>query len=229
MKPQQEILKRTDAIAERYGVDRDDLANLMGVADRRALSEGIIRLMGDDVVDADKFELYELSRHTEATFAKRKQLADNAEGALREAEELAEKERERSALKARQGREEAAKDTVDRLSSKAKFILDTVGEDAVQEAVDDIAERDIDALSEQDRAFARLSAKAVAPLARRILKLERELEDANDELTARRKASPGGGGKGGGGAPTEDSSEEEVSPGNFADRLSSRIEEALSG
>ena len=229
IKPQQEILSRSDAIAERYGVDRDELANLMGVSDRRALSDGLNKLMGDDIADADKFELYDLSRHTEATFAKRKELADNADGALKEAEELAEKERERGALKARQGREEAAKATVDRLSSKAKFILDTVGDDSVQEAVDDIVERDIDALSEQDRAFARLSAKAVAPLARRILKLERELEDANDELTARRKASPGGGGKGGGGAPTKDSSEEEVPPGNFADRLSSRIEEAISG
>ena len=228
IKPQQEILSRSDAIAERYGVNRDELANLMGISDRRALSDGINKLMGDDVADADKFELYELSRHTEATFAKKKQLVDNADAALREAEDLAEKERERSALKARQGREEAAKATVDRLSSKAKFILDTVGDDAVQEVVDDIAERDIDALSEQDRAFARLSAKAVVPLARKILTLERELEEVNDELSARRKASPGGSGKSGG-SVSEEAEDKETTPGNFAERLSSRIEQAIGG
>lgn len=224
--PQQEILSASDAIADRYGADPDKLADLLSTADRRELSSGIVKLLGDDVSEADKFELYDLNRRTQATFAKKRELAANADAAIKEAEELASQERQRAALQARQGREAAAEAAVKRLNEKAKFILDIAGADAIKAATKDIAERDVADLSEADRAFARLSAKALVPLAKKVLALEKELADANDELVARRKAAPG---SRSGGSPVGDPPPADPEPGNFAARAADRIAGAIGG
>ena len=198
VKPQQEILASSDAIADRYGVDRDQLANILGNPNRRELSDNIGKLMGDDVADADKFELYDLSRKAESTFAKKADLANNAEAALKEAEELAGKAQERQALEDRQGRETAAKETIDRLKDKASFILDIVGEDTVSGFVGANAERPVASLNPADQAFARFAFDALIPLAKHVRKLEGELQTAADDNLKLRGSTPGGQGSGGG-------------------------------
>ena len=194
--PQQEILAASDDIADRYGVDRDQLADILGNPNRRELSDMIGKLLGDDVADADKFELYDLSRRAESTFKRKHELFNNAEAALMEAEELAGKARERQALEERQSRESAARETVTRLKEKASFILDIVGEDTVSGFVDANAERPVESLNPADQSFARFAFDALIPLAKHVRKLEGELQVASDDNLKLRGSTPGGGGSG---------------------------------
>jgi len=204
-KPQQDILASSDAIADRYGVDRDKLANILGNSNRKELSDNLTSVLGDDVLDADKFELYDLSRKAEATFAKRNELSQNAEQALKEAEDMAEKAREQDAFKQRTNREEHGQAAVDRINSKAKFILDIVGEDTVNTFKQQHAEYPIESLSDSDQAFARFSSNAIIPLAKHVKKLELELQEANDDILKLRGSTPGDS-SGGGGTPTSSES-----------------------
>ena len=197
-KPQQEILASSDAIADRYGVDRDQLANILGNPNRRELSDNLNSVLGDDVLDADKFELYDLSRKAEATFAKKNELSSNAEQALQEAEELADKAREKDALAQRTNREEHGQAAVDRIKSKAGVILDIVGEETVDSFKKEHSDYPIEALSDADQAFARFAYKAVIPLAKQVKKLESELQDANDDILKLRGSTRGDSGGGGG-------------------------------
>ena len=227
-RPQQEILAASDTIADRYGVSRDDLANILGNPNRRELSDSIGKLLGDDVADADKFELYDLSRRAEATFTKKADLFQNADAALKEAEELAGKSKERAALADRQAREVVAKETIDRLKEKASFVLDIVGKDTVENFVVANAERPVGALSPADQAFARFAYDALIPLAKHVRKLEDELQTANDDNIKLRGSTPGGSGVGsGGGGRTSDDTAPDGTPssgiGSAVDRIGSAL------
>lgn len=224
--PLRDIIAKSDAIAKRYGVDQDQLADALEITDRRDLSTKINQLLGEDAVDADKFELFDLARQVERIGEKRTELRDNAESALEEAAELEGKAKEKAAFEARQVREGAVESTFKRLGEKAQFILDTVGDELAETIKAEIAENDISVLSPEEQAFARVASKALRPMAKKILTLEAELQEANDELVARRKAAPG---SRGGGVP---SPAEEPPPGDddkrsFAERAASRISEAV--
>jgi hypothetical protein len=229
--PQQEILAASDGIADRYGVDRDQLADILGNPNRRELSDMIGNLLGEDVADADKFELYDLSRRAENTFKKKRELFNNAEAALMEAEELADKARERQALEERQSRESAARETVTRLKEKASFILDIVGEDTVSGFVDANAERPVESLNPADQSFARFAFDALIPLAKHVRKLEGELQVASDDNLKLRGSTPGGGVSGsGGGNPTDaESHTNEASSTDGIESAVERINRALQG
>tara|TARA_R110000851_G_scaffold140449_1_gene277790 strand:- start:2576 stop:3895 length:1320 start_codon:yes stop_codon:yes gene_type:complete len=229
VEPQQAILAASDGIADRYGVDRDELADILGNPNRRELSDTIGRLLGDDVADADKFELYDLSRRAESTFSRKYELANNAEAALTEAEELAGKARERQALDERQIREVSARDTVTRLKEKASFILDIVGEDAVSGFVDANAERPVESLNPADQSFARFAFDALIPLAKHVRKLEGELQVASDDNLKLRGSTPGGGGSGGGNPTDAESQTKEPDTTDGIESAVDRINRALQG
>jgi len=229
-KPQQEILSSSDAIADRYGVDRDTLANVLGNSNRRELSDNLTSILGDDVLDADKFELYDLSRKAESTFSKRKDLSENAEQALKEAEDLADQAREKDALAQRTNREEHGKAAVDRIKSKANFILDIVGEETVDSFQKDHADYPIEALSDADQAFARFAFNAVIPLAKQVKTLESELQDANDDIIKLRGSTPGDSGGGGGTlTSSEGASSDDKGPSTGISSAVDRIGSALGG
>jgi hypothetical protein len=227
--PQQEILAASDDIADRYGVDRDQLADILGNPNRRELSDMIGNLLGEDVADADKFELYDLSRRAEGTFRRKNELFNNAEAALMEAEELAGKARERQALDERQSREAAARETVTRLKEKASFILDIVGEDTVSGFVDSNAERPVESLNPADQSFARFAFDALIPLAKHVRKLEGELQVASDDNLKLRGSTPGGGGSGGGNPTDAESQTNEASSTDGIESAVDRINRALQG
>ena len=228
--PQQEILAASDAIADRYGVDRDQLANSLGNSNRRDLSDSFTSILGDDVLDADKFELYDLSRRAEYTFSKRKNLSENAEQALSEAEDLAEKVREKDALALRTNREEHGKAAIERIKSKASFILDIVGEDTVDSFQTSHSEYPIESLSDSDQAFARFAFNAVIPLAKQVKKLELELQDANDDILKLRGSTPGDGGGGGGTlTSSEGDTSDDRGPSSGISSAVDRIGSALGG
>ena len=230
--PQREILAASDTLADRYGVDRDQLANLLGNPNRRELSDGITKLFGDDVADADKFELYDLSRRAEQTFAKRNELNANAEAAIKEAQELADKAGQRKSLEERQARAEAAKDAVSRIRDKAGFIIDIVGGDMVEAFTEAHASAPIHSLNPGDQAFARFAFDAIVPLAKKVRELETELQSANDDIIILRGTNPGGGGGSGGGGgrtPEESPTESQPSVGvaTAVDRIGAALDSIL--
>lgn len=233
IKPQQDILQRSDTIADRYGVDRDKLSDILGEPDGRRLSEAITNLLGEDVADSDKFELYNLSRQAEETFRKRDELVQNADSALKEAEELASKEKERLALDEVRGRESAATTTLDRIKEKAPFILDIVG-DLKETFVKTHSQADLNTLAPEDQAFARFAFDSFIPLAHKILKLEKELQTAHDDNIKLRGATPGGPASGGVSTnsdakptPQEDAKSEGVK--STVSRIQASIDAALKG
>lgn len=219
--PLTRVLEASDKIAERYGVDKVALSDALELTDRRQLSETVSQLLGEDAVEADKFELFDLARQVEGVYEKRKELRENASEALREAEELAAKAEASKALEARQEREAAVEGVIENITSKAKFITDLMGDEVLADAKTDIAERGVDALSPAELAHARVAAKALRPMAQKILTLERDLQEVSDQLAARKKAAPGSSTSGGSGAA--DNPEPEKVEGNFADRLSAKI------
>ena len=98
----------------------------------------------------------------------------------------------------RSNREEHGQAAVDRIKSKAGFILDIVGEETADSFKKEHSDYPNEALSDADQAFARFAYKAVIPLAMQVKKLESELHDANDDILKLRGSTPGDSGGGGG-------------------------------
>ena len=225
--PLQSVLVASDKIAARYGVDKHQLSATLEIEDRQAQSTALNKLFDDagvDVVEADKFELFDLARHVDSVYRQRDVLRSNAHGALEEANALVLEQHERSALAERQGREASVAEVVSRFESKVPELVDIVGKEELAAAAKSFAETPD--VTPDNLAYNEMTAKAFIPLLRRIRSVEAENAELSDELSAHKSAIPGAGGGGGFGGETKVADDAGTGQ-SWADRVTGKLSAQL--
>ena len=225
--PLQNVLVASDKIADRYGVDKHQLSATLEMEDRQAQSTALNKLFDDagvEIVEADKFELFDLARHVDSVYRQRDVLRSNAHGALEEANALVLEQNERAALAERQGREASVAEGVSRFESKVPELVDIVGKEELASAAKSFAETPD--VTPDNLAYNEMTAKAFIPLLRRIRSVEAENAELSDELSAHKSAIPGAGG--GGGISGETKVDDNAGTGqSWADRVTGKLSAQL--
>lgn len=214
--PYKAIVAKADEIAARYEIDKFELTEALGIPDRKERSAKLAELL-TGVEDYDKLEVLELGREVEKVSAKQKELFENADKALAELE--AEKEKaEKEALAARVAER---KTTVEQVVPHMAARLPSF-KDAILGLKESLADTDYTALPPAKMAYNAASGELLPVVLKDWNRLQRDLENALDELRAIKESTPGGGAGGTGGS----NAGPEHSGDTFADRVKARLQGA---
>jgi hypothetical protein len=167
------------------------------------------------VDDMDKLEILDLGREVEKVSAKQRELFENADKALAELE--AEKEKaEKEALAARvTERKTTVEQVVPHMAAKLPSF-----KDAILALKDSLSDTDYTTLPAAKQIYNVAAGELLPTILKDRNRIQRDLENALDELKAIKESAPGGGaggagGSGGGNEPLGDS---------FAERVKARLQ-----
>ena len=189
-KPLNNIIDRADAIAERYGIDPDDLTGALEIADPAARRAKFKELTsGLDVEPDDHYELRKLADELQPLKTKRAELIANADKALQELETERTETQKQAALQAAEARKAAVKQVADKVASQVPMLksLDGLDYDGIVEST---RETDFDQLNPPTKAYNHMAGLMLPKLLKAHTQLTRQIEQLSDDLSAYKKQSP---------------------------------------
>lgn len=186
------IVDEADTIAAKYDIDSGSLLDVLAETDEATQEEKLTELLAL-ASDRDKFRVYKLIEEVKPILAQRQVLQENAQEALREAEEL-ELARNQQQLVARvEQRKQAAAAVADKLQSKLAFLSGMEGVDMAA-LTQEAANVDPAALDNVTGAYQAMAAKLLPKMANQYMSLQREIDVLTERLAEYDKATPRAGG-----------------------------------
>ena len=190
VKPLSDIIQRSDALAERIGVDPDDLANALEIADDRERRAKFKELTsGLDIDPDDHYEMRELASKVQPLRAKRDEIMANADTALAELNEQRTRQQQAELLKAAESRKATVDQVAERLTSKLPFLKSMDGVN-FEEIVGKVKSTDPGAVPEHLREYNTVAGELLPHFIKKYAQLNKTVEELSDDLAAYRKQSP---------------------------------------
>lgn len=186
--PLANIAETVSAIAEKHGIDTNQLLDAIAIVDQKDQDEALEDLLVG-INDRDKLKIYAMAEKLPGIMNERDRLYDNRDAALKEIE--ARKSQEDQRLTSERAKQrKAALDLVEsRVNSKISFLKqsDKFNVDAAKEA---IADTDFDALDTTTKAYNAYAGRLLPQFAKAHAELLQEIETLSDELSKYKKTSP---------------------------------------
>ena len=186
--PLKSVLAESDSIAEKYGVDPDELFDAIASNNEVEQEEKISELLAS-ASERDRFKAYQLIESLKPIKSQQEALRNNSEEALREAQEL-ETMRQQDQLRARSESRKAAVDQVAaRLTDKLKFLKDIEGVD-MEVIKKEATSLDPTAMSPVNAAYNQMAASLFPKIAREYVRALKENEALVAKLAGYANANP---------------------------------------
>jgi myosin heavy subunit len=212
--PMIRLVEAADEIAKRYGIDSDELVDVLSYSDRDKQDDALDNLL-QGVKERDKLAVYALAEHVPVIVARKQELSENANAALAELELIDQQRHQEQLVGQLQARKQAAEQVQQKLASKVPFLKSIEGLD-----FDNVAKRageaDLDSLDIHNKVYSKMAGDIFPKLAVEFVNLRNELEEALDELESLKKAEPKIGGSTSSGSPSK-------AAGNFIDAINAAL------
>jgi myosin heavy subunit len=230
--PLRETVASIESLATQYDLDADEIIELVSEENVEEPPEtnpdGSRYVTKDERLESllataplrIQAELLNQVKYVDEIFDRQRELFQNAEEALREAELVEEERRNHEAFRRSQERSIVTKNVLGRIQEKIPFIKDMDGVDmeALTEEVASVDPLDTH-LVDQQYAFA--VSKLFPSMVREYLSLQRELETVTDRLSDYEDAEPGSGSTVRGSMPSSNPSSR--GEGGFLDRVNAAL------
>ncbi len=189
-KPLVSILERSDEIAERYGIDRDALADALEIENEGERRKEFKRLTsGLDIDPDDHVEIRQLAKEVQPLKARKAELLANADKALAELESTREREQQEQILRAAEERKTTVDKVAKHITTKLPFLASLEGV-KFEELVAQVKESNFDALDTPNKAYSQIAAQLLPKLVKSHASLMKQVEDLSDDLSKYRKQTP---------------------------------------
>jgi hypothetical protein len=186
--PLKSILTESDAIAEKYGVDADELFDAIASQDETEQEEKISELLAS-ASERDRFKAYQLIELLKPVKQQQEALRENSAEALQEAQEL-DQLRQQEHLRTRaESRKLAVQQVANRLTEKLTFLPKIEGLDMSQ-VVREAEASDPSTLSPVNAAYNQMAATMFPKIAREYVKMMKENESLVSKLASYANSTP---------------------------------------
>ena len=186
--PLKSILTESDAIAEKYGVDADELFDAIASQDETEQEEKISELLAS-ASERDRFKAYQLIELLKPVKQQQEALRENSAEALQEAQEL-DQLRQQEQLRTRaESRKLAVQQVANRLTEKLTFLPKIEGLDMSQ-VVREAEASDPSTLSPVNAAYNQMAATMFPKIAREYVKMMKENESLVAKLASYANSTP---------------------------------------
>jgi hypothetical protein len=187
--PLMQLVSEADAIAEKYSVDSNLLIEAIANSDEAMQEEQLSELLAN-ASDRDKFRIYKIIEETQPILQQRQVLQENAEAALREAEQL---EQQQHLVARVQQRQEAANAVASKLQNKLAFLSGVEGVDLAAMA-NEAAQLDPSSLDPVTGTYQAMAAKLLPKMAAQYMNLQKEIDSLTSRLADYDRSAPKAGG-----------------------------------
>lgn len=200
--PLTDLVNEADTISQKYSLDPNALIDAISESDEAAQEELLTELLVN-VSDRDKFRVYKIIEEVHPILAQRDVLRQNAQAALREAQELDNQRQQLTLAQRAQQRQEAASVVADKLKSKLTFLSGIDGVDMAAIARE-AAEFEPSTLDPVTGTYQAMAAKLLPKMAIQYMGLQKEIDTLTERLAEYDRAAPkaGGGSLNTSGTPT---------------------------
>lgn len=189
-KPLINILERSDAIADRCGIDRDELAETLEIADDNARRKAFKELTsGLDIDPDDALEMRALAKEVVPLKARREELLANADKALAELDAGKTRAEQEQTLRAAEERKETVDKVAKHVTTKLPFLKTLEGVN-FDELVTNVKESDFNTLDTPNKAYSQIAAQLLPKLVKSYDAAIRQVEQLSDDLAKYRKQTP---------------------------------------
>jgi hypothetical protein len=186
--PLKSILSESDAIAEKYGVDADELFDAIASDDDAEQEEKISELLAS-ASERDRFKAYQLIEQLKPVKHQQSALRENSAEAFQEAQEL-DQLRQQEYLRSRaESRKLAAHQVASRLTEKLTFLPKIEGLD-MDQVIREVEAADPSSMSPVNAAYNQMAASIFPKIAREYVKMMKENESLVSKLAAYASSSP---------------------------------------
>lgn len=191
--PLRDIVTQSDQLAEKYGVNPDELFGALTLTDEAAQEEAIADLLAS-ASERDRFKAYQLIEQLKPIEAQRTALRENSQEALREIQELEQLRQQEAAAQRLEQRRDLAARVSDRIVSKLDFIKQFEGVD-MQAIVKGVESTDPSLLPPVQSVYNQIAAELFPKIAREYVKMTRERDGLLSKLADYDRATPRVGGQ----------------------------------
>ena len=200
--PLANLVNEADGISKKYSIDPNALIDAISESDEASQEELLTELLVN-VSDRDKFRIYKIIEEVHPILEQRNILQQNAEAALREAEELDNQRQQQTLAQRVQQRQEAASAVADKLKAKLTFLSGVEGVDLAAIAKE-AAELEPSTLDPVTGTYQAMAAKLLPKMAIQYMSLQKEIDTLTERLAEYDRAAPkaGGGSLNTSGTPT---------------------------
>jgi hypothetical protein len=200
--PLANLVNEADGISKKYSLDANALIDAISESDEASQEELLTELL-INVSDRDKFRVYKIIEEVQPILEQRNILQQNAEAALREAEELDNQRQQQTLTQRMHQRQEAASAVADKLKSKLTFLSGVEGVDLAAIAKE-AAELEPSTLDPVTGTYQAMAAKLLPKMAIQYMSLQKEIDTLTERLAEYDRAAPraGGGSLNSAGTPT---------------------------
>jgi len=200
--PLANLVNEADGISKKYLLDANALIDAISESDEASQEELLTELL-INVSDRDKFRVYKIIEEVQPILEQRNILQQNAEAALREAEELDNQRQQQTLTQRMHQRQEAASAVADKLKSKLTFLSGVEGVDLASIAKE-AAELEPSTLDPVTGTYQAMAAKLLPKMAIQYMSLQKEIDTLTERLAEYDRAAPraGGGSLNNAGTPT---------------------------
>jgi hypothetical protein len=200
--PLADLVSEADSISQKYSLDPNALVDAISESDEAAQEELLTELLVN-VSDRDKFRVYKIIEEVHPILERRDVLRQNAQAALREAEELDNQRQQQTLAQRAQQRQEAASVVADKLKSKLTFLSNVDGVD-LSAIAKEAAELEPSTLDPVTGTYQAMAAKLLPKVAIQYMSLQKEIDTLTERLAEYDRAAPraGGGSLNTSGTPT---------------------------
>lgn len=189
-KPLMGIIERSDEIADRYGIDRDALADALEIEDEKARRDTFKKLTsGLDIDPEDHVEIRTLAKELQPLKAKKADLIENADKALAELEASREREQQEQVLRASEERKNTVDKVAKHIETRLPFIKTLEGVD-FDKMVAQVKETNFDAIDVPNKAYSQIAAQLLPKFIKTHNEQQLQIEKLSDELAKYRKQTP---------------------------------------
>lgn len=187
-KPLAELVDETYLLADKYSIDGDALIDSIALDDEAAQESALDDLL-IGVTDRDKFRVYKIIDEIKPILHRRQVLRENAQEAIREAQELQNLREQQYLAERAQKRAETASQVAERLRSKLTFLEGVEGVD-LRSLTKEAAEFDPLVADDVTSSYQVMTSKLFPKLAKQYLMLQREVDSLTDKLAEYDNAKP---------------------------------------
>ena len=190
--PLMQLVSEADAIAEKYSVDSNLLIEAIANSDEAMQEEQLSELLAN-ASDRDKFRIYKIIEETQPILQQRQVLQENAEAALREAEQLEQQQHQQYLIERVQQRQEAANAVASKLQNKLAFLSGVEGVD-LSALANEAAQLDPSSLDPVTGTYHAMAAKLLPKMAAQYMNLQKEIDSLTSRLADYDRSAPKAGG-----------------------------------
>lgn len=207
------LVTEADAIAEKYGVDPNNLLDVITISDDAVQEEQLAEVLAS-ASDRDKFRVYKIIEEIKPILEQRRVLQENVQEALQEAQALEQQREQASLIERHQQRQDAANAVANTIKSKLSFLSAIDGLD-MDQITKDAAGTDFTKLDAVSGTYQAMAAKLLPKVAAQYISLQKEIDSLTERLADYDRASP----KAGGGSPIPYSASMSGSDKSFVDAV----------